>query len=73
MKLSAVEPGHTVSEYVRNVVALSEMEQKTAELSEPAGRVLGCRAMSLEPQLQGILSEWDAPVQRPPYEFYIDY
>jgi len=65
-KQTGVEPGHAVSEYARNVVALGEMEHQTAELFEPAGRVFGCREMSLEPQLQGMLSEWDAPVQLPP-------
>jgi len=34
-KQAAVEPGHAVSEYARNVVALGEMELKTAELFEP--------------------------------------
>ena len=31
----AVELGHTVSEYTRNVVALSDMKLQTAELFEP--------------------------------------
>jgi hypothetical protein len=60
-----------VSEYARNVVALGEMERGRAELSEPAGRVFGSRAMRLEPQLQGILSERDAPVQLQPYSYFI--
>ena len=33
----AVESGHTMSEYARNVVAQVEMEHKTAGLFEPAG------------------------------------
>jgi hypothetical protein len=49
----AVEPWHTVSEYARNVVALGEMEHQTAELFEPAGRVFGCRAMSLRAIVAG--------------------
>jgi len=32
---TAVESGHTVSEYARNVVALGEMKHQTAELFEP--------------------------------------
>jgi hypothetical protein len=32
---TAVEPGHAVSEYARNVVALGEMKHQTAELFEP--------------------------------------
>jgi len=32
---TVVEPGHAVSEYARNVVALDEMEHQTAELFEP--------------------------------------
>jgi hypothetical protein len=32
-----VEPGHTISDYARNVVALGEMEHQTAGLSEPEG------------------------------------
>ena len=48
-KKAAVEPGCHVSEYARDVVALGEMEHQAAELFEPAGRVFGCRAMSLEP------------------------
>jgi len=59
-----------VSEYARNVVALGEMKHQAAELFEPAGRVFGCRAMSLEPQLQGILSERDAPAQLPPHRYF---
>lgn len=31
----AVEPGHTISEYARNVLTLGEMEHKTAGLFEP--------------------------------------
>lgn len=53
-----------VSEFTRNVVALGEMEHETAELFEPAGRVFGYRVMSLEPQLQGILSD-GIPLQLP--------
>ena len=34
-KRTAVEPGHAVSEYARDVVALGEMEHQTAELFEP--------------------------------------
>ena len=49
--IKVVGPGHTVNEYARNVVALGEMEHRTAELFEPAGRVNGCRAMSLIPTL----------------------
>jgi hypothetical protein len=33
---TAVEPGHTISDYARNVVALGEMEHQIAGLSEPA-------------------------------------
>jgi hypothetical protein len=32
---TAVESGHTLSEYARNVVTQGEMEQKTAGLFEP--------------------------------------
>ncbi len=60
-----------MSEYARNVVALGEMERGRAELFEPEGRVFGSRAMSLEPQLQGILSERDAPDQLQPYSCFI--
>jgi len=42
-----------VSEYARNVVALGEMEHQTAELFEPAGRVFGCRVMSLRATVAG--------------------
>ena len=69
--MKAVEPGNTMSEYARNVVALGEMEHQTDELFEPAGRVFGSRGMSLEPQLQGILSEWDVPVELPPYSCFL--
>jgi hypothetical protein len=34
---TAVEPGHTLSEYARNVVAQGEMGHPAAGLSEPAG------------------------------------
>jgi hypothetical protein len=34
---TAIELGHTVSEYGRNVVALGEMKHKTAGLFEPEG------------------------------------
>ena len=40
-------------EYARNVVALGEMEHQTAELFEPAGRVFGCRVMSLRATVAG--------------------
>ena len=41
---TAVEPGHTMSEYARNVAALCEMKHKTAGLFEPSQRqVSGCR------------------------------
>jgi len=70
LKEKAVESGCHVSEYARNIVALGEMKHRTAELFEPAGRVFGCRAMSLEPQLQGMLSERDAPAQLPPHRDY---
>jgi len=43
--------------YDRNVVALGEMEQKTAELSESAGRVFGCRVMGPRATVEGILSD----------------
>ena len=35
LKNIAVEPGHAVSEYARNIVAQGVMEQKRAELFEP--------------------------------------
>jgi hypothetical protein len=34
---TVVKPGHNLSEYSRNVVALGEMEHQTAELFEPGG------------------------------------
>jgi hypothetical protein len=41
-----VEPGHTMSEYARNVVAVGEMEHQTAGLSDPPRRrVSGCRVI----------------------------
>jgi hypothetical protein len=36
-KKTAIEPGHSLSEYARNVVAKGEMEHQTAGLSEPEG------------------------------------
>jgi len=66
----AVEPGHAVSEYARNVVALGEMKHQTAELFEPAGRVFGCRAMSLRAIVAGHAERWDTPVQLPPYSCF---
>jgi len=36
-KKTAIEPGHSLSEYVRNIVAQGEMEYKTAGLFEPEG------------------------------------
>jgi len=33
----AVEPGHTMSEYARNVVALGELKHQAAGLFEPEG------------------------------------
>ena len=50
-----VAPGHTVSEYDRNIVALGEMAHQTAELFEPAERVFGCREMSLRATVAGHL------------------
>jgi len=34
-KQAAVEPGHAVSDYARNIVALGKMEHQRAELFEP--------------------------------------
>jgi len=50
-----------------------EGSQERCELFEPAGRVDGCRGMSLEPQLQGILSERDAPDQLPLHRDFPGY
>jgi hypothetical protein len=33
----AVEPGHSLSEYARNIVAQGEIEHQTAGLFEPEG------------------------------------
>jgi len=62
----AVEPGHAVSEYARNVVALGEMEQKRAELFEPKASFRLSRN-ELRATVAGHSERWDAPVQLPPF------
>ncbi len=59
--------GHTKSDYDRNVVALGKMEHQTAELFEPAGRVFGCRGMSLKATVTGHSERLDAPSTAAPF------
>ena len=66
-KITAVEPGYTVSEYARNVVALGKMEYQTDELFEPAGRVFRSRSMSLRAIVAGHSERLDATSAAAPF------
>jgi hypothetical protein len=52
--------GHTISEYARNVVALGEMELKTAELFEPKASFRLSRS-ELRATVAGHFERLDAP------------
>jgi len=53
-----------VSEYARNIVALSEMEHQTAELFEPKASFRMSRN-ELRATVAGHAKRWDAPAQLP--------